>query len=332
MNKTDLPIAFTMGDPSGIGPEVVIKTFLNIKNYFKCVIVGDPLVFREMVDLLNCDLKINTINNIKEALYKPDTIDIFISSNLKKVPKFSVLHAENGKVAFKSIIKSIELVKDNLISGIVTAPINKEAFHLAGIKYPGHTEILTDYNSNKNVAMMLVNKEIKTVLVTLHCSLLDAIKQINLDKELYAIKLAHKGAVMLGIKKPVIAVAALNPHAGEGGLFGSEEKKIILPAIKLAKKLGIDVSGPFPSDTVYLNARLGKYDIVVSQYHDQGLIPIKYFGLENGVNITVGLEFLRTSPDHGTAFDIAGKGIANSASFQLAVDYIKILKKNTFNQ
>ena len=166
---------------------------------------------------------------------------------------------------------------------------------------------------------MLLNKDIKTVLVTLHCPLVEVIKRINIQKEIDAIKLAFQGAQMFGKINPIIAVAALNPHAGEEGLFGTEEKEVIKPAIKLAIKEGIDARGPFSGDTVFMDAKMGKYDVVVAQYHDQGLIPIKYNGIEDGVNITLGLDFVRTSPDHGTAFDIAGKGIASTKSFISAI-------------
>ncbi len=169
--------------------------------------------------------------------------------------------------------------------------------------------------------MLLGNDDIRTVLVTIHCSLLDAIKAADFDAQMSAIRLAHEGASALGYNKPRVAVAGLNPHAGEGGLFGREEIEIIGPAIEAARKEGIDVCGPYPGDTVFMHAREGKFDIVVAQYHDQGLIPVKYLGLEKGVNITLGLPFVRTSPDHGTAFDIAGKGIADPASFETAMRY-----------
>ena len=167
--------------------------------------------------------------------------------------------------------------------------------------------------------MMLANDELRVVLVTIHCALRQAIEMITVDRELEAIKLAHEGAREIGIAQPRVAVAGLNPHAGEGGLFGNEEADVIVPAINAARDLGIDVSGPWPGDTVFMQARAGRFDVVVAQYHDQGLIPVKYLGIENGVNITLGLPFVRTSPDHGTAFDIAGKGIADPASLRMAV-------------
>ncbi|MGH6806284.1 MAG: PdxA family dehydrogenase, partial [Ensifer adhaerens] len=184
-----------------------------------------------------------------------------------------------------------------------------------------HTEILAERAGAARVAMMLANDDIRTVLVTIHCSLLDAIRRADFDAELSAIRLAHQGGRALGIDAPRIAVAGLNPHAGEGGLFGDEELIVIAPAIEAARREGIDASGPWPGDTVFMQARNGRFDVVVAQYHDQGLIPVKYLGLEKGVNITLGLPFVRTSPDHGTAFDIAGRGIADPASLETAIDY-----------
>ena len=173
--------------------------------------------------------------------------------------------------------------------------------------------------------MMLANDDIRTVLVTIHTSLRKAIEQADFDAQMSAIRLAHEGGKALGIAAPRVAVAGLNPHAGEGGLFGDEEIRIIQPAIAAARAEGIDASGPYPGDTVYMQARKGRFDVVVAQYHDQGLIPVKYLGLEKGVNITLGLPFVRTSPDHGTAFDIAGKGIADHASLETALAYAKRL-------
>ncbi|OYZ33717.1 MAG: 4-hydroxythreonine-4-phosphate dehydrogenase PdxA, partial [Novosphingobium sp. 16-62-11] len=205
--------------------------------------------------------------------------------------------------------------------GIVTAPINKEALAAAGYGYPGHTEILAEHGGGGRVAMMLANDDIRTVLVTIHCSLAEAIRKADFPAQMAAMRLADAGARALGIANPRIAVAGLNPHAGEGGLFGDEEIRIIGPAIAAARREGIDASGPWPGDTVFMQARKGRFDVVVAQYHDQGLIPVKYLGVENGVNVTLGLPFIRTSPDHGTAFDIAGTGTADPSSLEYAFDY-----------
>ena len=185
-----------------------------------------------------------------------------------------------------------KLAKQKKLIGVVTAPINKKALNLANISFPGHTEIFSEHSESNDVSMMLCNDSIKTILVTLHCSILEAVEKISVEDEFKAIQHAYIGAKMFGIKDPIIAVAALNPHAGEEGLFGNEEKIIIEPAIQLAKEKGIDARGPFPADTVFMKAKKGQYDIVVAQYHDQGLIPIKYEGIDEGVNITVGLSLI----------------------------------------
>ncbi|WP_338485127.1 4-hydroxythreonine-4-phosphate dehydrogenase PdxA [Pseudomonas trivialis] len=231
----------------------------------------------------------------------------------------------SGQAAFDAIVAAIAAAKSAEVSGIVTAPINKEAMSSAGIRYPGHTEILAEYGGASRVAMMLANDDIRTVLVTIHTSLRKAIEQGDFDAQMSTIRLAHEGGKALGFPNPRIAVAGLNPHAGEGGLFGDEEIRIIRPAIEAARAEGINASGPHPGDTVYMQARTGRFDVVVAQYHDQGLIPVKYLGLEKGVNITLGLPFVRTSPDHGTAFDIAGQGIADHASLETALAYAQRL-------
>ena len=318
MKNTPQPLALTMGDPSGIGPEIILKslTVLNNNNF---LILGDPLIFESAIERFGFQFELNKIKSLSEANFKSNIVNLLITSELTKNPNFGEISAECGKASFKAIVEAIKLAKLEKVSGIVTAPINKKSLNLASVNFPGHTEILSKYSGSGKVAMMLLNKDIKTVLVTLHCSLAEAMQRISVQKEFEVIELAYKGAKMLGIKDPIIAVAALNPHAGEEGLFGNEEKEIIEPAIKLAIEKGIDVRGPFPGDTVFMNAKMGKFDVVVSQYHDQALIPIKYNGIEDGVNITLGLDFVRTSPDHGTAFDIAGKGIASTESFISAI-------------
>jgi 4-hydroxythreonine-4-phosphate dehydrogenase len=210
---------------------------------------------------------------------------------------------------------------------VVTAPINKEALRLAHIHYPGHTEILADFSGTKDFAMMLMNNDLRVILVTIHISLREAIEQLTSEGELTVIRLAHRAMTQLGIARPRIAVAGLNPHAGEHGLFGSEDEVIIKPAIQQAQSEGIDASGPWPGDTIFMRARQGRFDIVVAQYHDQGLIPVKYLGVDEGVNITVGLPFVRTSVDHGTAFDIAGTGKASHASLRVAVEQAALLTR-----
>jgi 4-hydroxythreonine-4-phosphate dehydrogenase len=205
------------------------------------------------------------------------------------------------------------------VSGLVTAPINKEGLRAAGVAHPGHTEILADLTGTPKVAMMLANDELRVLLVSIHVPLAEAIEAVTIESELQAIRLAHSACRDFGVARPRVAVAGLNPHAGENGLFGRQDIDIIAPAIALARAEGLDVSGPWPGDTVFMRARRGDFDVVVAQYHDQGLIPVKYLGVEDGVNITVGLPFVRTSVDHGTAYDIAGTGKADPASLAYAL-------------
>ena len=215
--------------------------------------------------------------------------------------------------------KAVELALNKKVDGIVTAPISKEALKMAGMKWHGHTEMLAKLTNTKDYAMMLVGEPLRVILVTIHTPLRSVPDMITRESVLKTIKLAKKACDMLGIENPRIAVAGLNPHAGEAGIFGSEESNAIIPAIEDAKKLGIPVAGPYPPDTVFNKAYNGEIDMVVCMYHDQGLIPLKMIAFDRGVNVTVGLPIIRTSPDHGTAYDIAWKGIANPSSMLEAI-------------
>ena len=325
MQNSNLPLALTKGDPAGIGPEIIVKSINKLKmtNY---VVFGDTMVFENIIKILGIPLRLNCINSLSEAIFDKDVLNLLVTSELKSKPNFGETSKESGRASYDAILETIKLAKQKKLLGVVTAPINKKALNLANISFPGHTEIFSEHSKSNNVSMMLCNDSIKTVLVTLHCSMAEALKKICVENEFKAIKNAYIGANMFGIKDPIIAVAALNPHAGEMGLFGNEEKVFIEPAIELAKEKGIDARGPFPGDTVFMNAKNGHYDIVVAQYHDQGLIPIKYEGIDKGVNITVGIDFIRTSPDHGTAFDIAGKNLASPESFINAINTANLIK------
>ena len=325
MHNSKLPLALTMGDPAGIGPEIIVKSINKLKmtNY---VVFGDAMVFENIIKILDIPLRLNCINSLSEAIFDKDVLNLLVTSELQSKPNFGETSKESGRASYDAILETIKLAKQKKLLGVVTAPINKKALNLANISFPGHTEIFSEQSKSNNVSMMLCNDSIKTVLVTLHCSMAEALKKICVENEFKAIKNAYIGANMFGIKDPIIAVAALNPHAGEMGLFGNEEKVFIEPAIELAKEKGIDARGPFPGDTVFMNAKNGQYDIVVAQYHDQGLIPIKYEGIDKGVNITVGIDFIRTSPDHGTAFDIAGKNLASPESFINAINTANLIK------
>ncbi|WP_375172817.1 4-hydroxythreonine-4-phosphate dehydrogenase PdxA [Pseudooceanicola sp.] len=320
-DSSRLPLAVTLGDPAGIGPEVALRAVTR-PGAPKCILIGPPVAAGRARDLVAPDWQIETVDGPEGVVDKPKVIPLIPSSHSKSHP-YGKISAEAGQMSYHAILVAIALAKAERVSGMVTAPIQKEALSLAGVNYPGHTEIL-EYHSGilergGRVAMMLANEDLRIVLVTIHVSLREALEQGDIQAQLRAIRLAHKGCMAFGIGSPRVAVAGLNPHAGEGGLFGREEIDIIAPAIAKAREEGIDARGPFPGDTVFMQARKGAFDVVVAQYHDQGLIPIKYMGLEKGVNITLGLPFVRTSPDHGTAFDIAGKGIADPSSMIQAI-------------
>jgi 4-phospho-D-threonate 3-dehydrogenase / 4-phospho-D-erythronate 3-dehydrogenase len=322
MTTKALPVAVTMGDPSGIGPEIIAKMFLRRPDKRHWAVVGDPRVMEHAFDLLGAKVPVRPVSSIDDTAFDGERLDVLASSNLAVLPPVGQISAASGQAAFAAIVTAITLAREGKVQAIVTAPIHKEALTAAGHAYPGHTEILAELGGGSGrVAMMLANDEIRTVLVTIHCSLSDAIRRADFPAQMAAMRLAHDGARALGIENPRVAVAGLNPHAGEGGLFGDEEIRIIRPAIEAARAEGINASGPWPGDTVFMQARRGRFDVVVAQYHDQGLIPVKYMGVENGVNVTLGLPFVRTSPDHGTAFDIAGTGTADPSSLEYAFDY-----------
>ena len=323
-----LPIAITMGDACGIGPEIIARLFADTAPLPPTLVLGDEGMIQRAIRLLNLPLSVRVIDSPEGFQLMPNTINVISISHLPEDIPFGHLDARAGKAAFDYIREGIDLALQKRIRAIVTAPINKEALRLAGIHYPGHTEILADFSGTKDFAMMLMNDDLRVILVTIHVSLREALEQVTIERELRTIRLAHHAMTQLGIARPRIAVAGLNPHAGEHGLFGTEDEAIIRPAIQQAQAESIDVSGPWPGDTVFMNARKGQFDVVVAQYHDQGLIPVKYLGVDEGVNITVGLPFVRTSVDHGTAFDIAGTGKASHASLRVAVQQAATLAKS----
>jgi 4-hydroxythreonine-4-phosphate dehydrogenase len=324
----DVPIAITMGDPCGIGPEIVAKLYADSAPLPPTLVLGDEGLIKRAIRLLGLSLAVRAIESPEEFHSTPETIPVISLSHLPEDLPFGHLDGRAGRAAYEYIRAGIDLALQQRIRAVVTAPINKEALRLANIHYPGHTEILADFSGTKNFAMMLMNNDLRIILVTIHVSLREAIELLSIESELTVIRLAHRAMTQLGIAQPRIAVAGLNPHAGEHGLFGSEDEEIIGPAIELARAEGIEASGPWPGDTVFMHARQGRFDIVVAQYHDQGLIPVKYLGVDEGVNITVGLPFVRTSVDHGTAFDIAGTGKASHASLRVAVEQAALLTKS----
>lgn len=318
---TSGPAAITMGDPAGIGPEIVAKLFAEPPTAMPAFVIGDAGILRRIVDRLAIPVEVVEISGPGETRFVPKTLEVISETTLPSDLPLGTVDRRCGAAAFAYIKRGIELALAEEISAIVTAPIHKEALSAAGIAYPGHTEILADLSGTTDYAMMLMNDELRVILVTIHVSLRQAIDGIDSDAELRTIRLAHRACRQLGIAAPRIAVAGLNPHAGEGGLFGTEDRDFIAPAIERARKEGMDATGPFAPDTVFMRARRGQFDIVVAQYHDQGLIPVKYLGIDHGVNVTVGLPFVRTSVDHGTAFDISGQGLAGPSSLRVALSH-----------
>lgn len=319
--KLSSPVAISMGDAAGIGPEIVLKTLADasVMRDYPAFVIGDAAILIRDAARFNCPLKIRTIEQVLQHEPQAGVVDVLAVSDLPPNLPYRQVSSAAGNAAYHAIRTGIDLAMQGEISALCTAPIHKEALSAAGVPFPGHTEILAEFSGTQDYGMLLANPQLRTILVTVHCSMADAVKRLSIELELRIIHLAHRTLQQFGIAKPRIAVAGLNPHAGEGGLFGREEIDIIAPAIARARAEGLDVSGPLPGDTVFMHARRGRYDIVVAQYHDQGLIPVKLLGVEDGVNITAGLPFVRTSPDHGTAFDIAGQGIADPASMLTAL-------------
>lgn len=319
MNQSSHPIAVTMGDPCGIGPEQVVKSAVDPSLAVPILAVGDPHRFRRAARITGVDLRVRVVDGPGGASREPGVLDVIATSDLPDGLAFGAVDAGAGQAALAALHRAVDFALDGTVGAVVTAPINKESIKAAGCPFPGHTEILADRAGGIDVAMMLFNDELRVVLATIHVPLKAVASTLTMEGELRAIRFAAMGARQLGIADPRVAVAGLNPHAGDGGLFGDEDAAIIRPAVDAARAEGIDASGPWPGDTVFMQARQGRYDIVVAQYHDQGLIPVKYLGVEEGVNATLGLPFVRTSVDHGTAFDIAGTGAADHTSLLTAI-------------
>jgi 4-hydroxythreonine-4-phosphate dehydrogenase len=315
-------LAITIGDAGGIGPEVTLKALASgkIPNNCHVCVIGDRIVIEEALRLLRIPMSLRIVNSGNEPLFlsKQRSITLIDMGLLRKFDKKQI-SARNGLASAEYIKKAVELASKKQVDGIVTAPISKESWKISGFGWPGHTELLAELTRTKNYAMMLAGGPLRVILATIHVALKDVPRLITKTRVLKTIRLAKKACDMLSIKHPAILVAGLNPHAGESGMFGFEEMKTIIPAIRQAKNEGIPVTGPFPPDTVFNRAYKGKADIIICMYHDQGLIPLKMIAFDEGVNVTVGLPFIRTSPDHGTAFDIAWKGIANPSSMIEAI-------------
>lgn len=313
----DKIIGITMGDPAGIGPEIILKSFQDdrVKGH-KFVVIGSFAVIKKVADIINIsNIKLNKIDNISDALFEAEVLNIFDVDNVdvdKLIP--GQVQAMGGNAAFEYVKKSVELAMNKKIDAIATAPLNKEAMHLAGHKYPGHTEILATLTNTKDYAMLLYDDILKVIHVSTHISLKGAIETLRKERVESVIQIANDTLKIVGYDSPRIGVCGINPHAGEGGLFGDEEIKEIIPAVESKKAQGINVEGPIAPDTIFLRAKEGEFDVVVAMYHDQGHIPLKLLGFHSGVNVTAGLPIIRTSVDHGTAFGKAWKGIANHNS------------------
>jgi 4-hydroxythreonine-4-phosphate dehydrogenase len=313
-------LGITIGDPNGIGPEVVVKAIFSLKGSKKFipVIIGNKSVITKAQQISKTPFKIRCVDNIDVYHKDWESIQLIHINKPDKIIK-GIATKESGFASVQYIKKAIELAKTGIIHGIVTAPICKEAINKSGFHWEGHTEMLAELTMSSNYAMVFKGGPLMIILATIHKPLKAVPNLITKQVLIKVIKLAKKTCDMFRIKEPKIAVAGLNPHAGENGLFGDEEINIIKPAILTCRHEGINVSGPYPPDTVFHMAYKRKFDIVVCMYHDQGLIPLKMIAFDKGVNITVGLPFIRTSPDHGTAYDIAWKGIANPSSMIEAI-------------
>jgi 4-hydroxythreonine-4-phosphate dehydrogenase len=330
LSRAEKPIiGITMGDAAGIGPEIVDKaiSYDEIHKICRPVVIGDAHVLAEAQNVARTTLAIRPIEAVSQAEFVKGVMNVIDLSNIRiDELKMGEPQAMAGKASFEYIKKAIDLALAEEIDGITTAPISKEALNMAGYKYPGHTEILADLTHSKDFAMMFEAGTLRVILVTIHVSLRDAIDLIKKDRVLTTIRLAHESMRKFGVASSRIVVAGLNPHAGEAGMFGSEDIKEIAPAVEAAKDLDMNVVGPLPADTVFYRANKGQFDIVVAMYHDQGCIPIKLLGFEVGVNITVGLPIVRTSPDHGTAYGRAGRKLGTGDPTSL-VQAIKVASK-----
>jgi 4-hydroxythreonine-4-phosphate dehydrogenase len=335
-------IAVTMGDPASIGPEIAVKALLEKKIQQICrpVIVGDANVLVQIISLLKLAARVNAVATVNDAKFQPDIIDVLDLKNvdLEKLV-FGEISGMSGRASFEAVKKVIELALNKEVDATVTGPINKKSINEAGHHFAGHTEIYAHFTGTKKYAMLLVEDKMKVIHVSTHVSLRQALDLVKKERILEVTELLHNGMISLGETNLKIGIAGLNPHAGDNGLFGTEENEEILPAVMEAQKRGYDVEGPVPPDTMFAKAATGYYGGVVAMYHDQGHIPFKLAGFKwnaekkqmdsvRGVNVTLGLPIIRTSVDHGTAFEIAGKGIASHDAMMLAIEMAVQLSKN----
>lgn len=331
-----LPIlAITMGDPAGIGPEIVVRALNHKETYNQCrpIVTGDAEVIRLAIKALGLSLKVNAIKKVQDALFKYGCIDVYDLACIDMSTfEFGKVSPQCGNAAFVSIRKAIDLAMNNEVDGTVTAPLNKEALNLAGHHFDGHTEIYATFTQTKKYAMLLADEFLRVIHVSTHVSLREACDRVKKERIIEVTELIQDACIQFGIDNPRIGIAGLNPHSSDNGLFGWEEEKEIIPAVNELGKKGFNVDGPIPPDTLFAKAKCGQFDGCVAMYHDQGHIPFKVVGFNwnketgkmdsvKGVNITLGLPIIRVSVDHGTAFDVAGKGIASEDAMMLSIDY-----------
>jgi 4-hydroxythreonine-4-phosphate dehydrogenase len=331
-NLTDHPIiGITMGDPSGIGPEIIIKALSDSRIYDICqpVVLGDPGALSAKIEGLK-KKPINEISRPSEAKSGPEEIDLIAISQLDKeliIPGNPTVEA--GEAMVNYIIRAVEMAQHGEFAAMVTSPINKALMHEAGHIFEGHTQLIAHLTDTEDYVMMLAGKRLRVALVTIHCALKEVPASLDHNMVYKTITITSQSLQLdFGLKRPRLAVAALNPHAGESGLFGSEEDEIIKPAVERARAEGCLVEGPLPADTLFYRAAAGQFDAAVAMYHDQGLIPLKLLHFSDAVNITLGLPIIRTSVDHGTAYDIAGKGAADPSSLKAAIGMAAKMAEN----
>lgn len=316
-------VLITMGDPTGVGPEVIVKSVNHpaVPSRLRPLVIGDAQRLRKAVELTGEPLVLRTVARPEEALFEPGTLDCLDLALVPPDLPFGRLSPVAGEAAYRCIARAVEVAQSGFAHAICTAPLNKEALHAAGHHYPGHTEMLAELSGTPEVSMLLVAPNLRVIHVTTHIGLVDAVERIEPGLVERTIRRGHELLVRAGIARPRIAVCGINPHAGENGLFGrGEEAQKIVPAVEACRRGGLDVQGPLPADTLFYRATRGDFDLIVAMYHDQGHGPVKVLGLEAGVNVTVGLPFVRTSVDHGTAFDIAGTGRADAGSMVAALE------------
>jgi 4-hydroxythreonine-4-phosphate dehydrogenase len=312
-----------MGDPVGIGPEIILKALADPVVYHRCrpLVIGDPGWLGRVARNLGSDLGVTLVASPADGGFRLGCVDVLGVSDLSPESlSWGNPTAETGRAMVDYILRAVEGARSESLDAVVTCPINKKAMAAAGVDFPGHTELIARHTGASKVKMMLAGEALRVVLVTIHVPLREVPGLLTREGILETIDITHRSLKeRFGISDPKIAVAAMNPHAGEGGMFGDEEERIISPAVSAAVAAGIRVSGPFPPDTVFFQASQGAYDAVVCMYHDQGLIPFKLLHFEDGVNTTLGLPIIRTSVDHGTAYDIAGTGRADDRSLKAAI-------------